>query len=137
MKNSLSSISLDQMLGYLETEKTAEENKVYDRFKPQETLGEHQNLINSVRKDLERGIVLPVGSSLKIYKSKQDPTADPVSAVIINKGLKTSAGNKPEIEFIDSDLHVFTRLDLRNSTEVDKANQPYVFDDILNRILNQ
>ncbi len=125
------------MLGYLETEQTAAEDKLYYHFRPQETLQELQNLINGVRKDLEKGIILPEGASLKIYKSKRDPTADPVSAVLIYKGVKTYTGDKTEIEMVDSDLHVFTRLDLRNPSEKDKQNQLRVFNDILNRVTNR
>lgn len=122
------------MLGYLESDQSAEEDKVYYHYRPEETLRELQNLLNIVRKDLEKGIVLPQGTSLKVYKSKKDPTADPVSAVLIYKGVKTSSGGNIDIEMIDSDLHVYTRLDLRTFTTVDKENQTATFNDILDRV---
>lgn len=122
------------MLGYLETDQSAEEDKVYYHYRPEETLRELQNLINIVRKDLEKGIVLPQGTSLKVYKSKKDPTADPVSAVLIYKGVKTNSGGNIDVEMIDSDLHVYTRLDLRSFTTGDKENQTATFNDILNRV---
>ncbi len=122
------------MLGYLEEDQTTEEDKVYYRFRPQETLRELQNLINGVRKDLEKGFVLPEGSSLKVYKSKKDPTADPVSAVLIYKGVKTFSGQNIEVEMVESNLHVYTRLELRSSSQRDKENQEETFNDILNRV---
>lgn len=124
------------MLGYLETDQTAEEDKVYFRYRPEETLRELQNLINIVRKDLERGFTLPQETSLKVYKSIKDPTADPVSAVLIKKGIKTSTGGDIEVEMIDSDLHVYTRLELRSHSAADKQNQIDTFNDILQRVLN-
>lgn len=124
------------MLGYVEEEQSSEEDKVYYRFRPQETLRELQNLLNKVRKDLEKGVVLPQGSSLKVYKSIQDPTADPVSAVLIYKGLKKADGSPVEVEMIDSGLHVFTRLELRNPSNKDRQMQMAVFNDIISLVIN-
>ncbi len=124
------------MLGYVEEKQTVEEDKVYYRFRPQETLRELQNLLTRVRKDLEKGVVLPQGSSLKVYKSIRDPTADPVSAVLIYKGLKKPDGSPVEVEMIESGLHVFTRLELREHTNKDRQNQLAAFNDILSRVLN-
>lgn len=124
------------MLGYVETVQSKEEDRVYYHFRPQETLQELQKLLTIVRKDLEQGIELPENSSFKVYKSKKDPSADPVSAVLIHKGLKTFEGLPVEIELIDSDLHVYTRLALRDDySSRDLQNQQETFDDIINRIL--
>ncbi|QJW91117.1 esterase [Spirosoma taeanense] len=124
------------MLGYVETNQTAAEDKVYYRFRPQETLQELQNLLTVVRKDLEKGIRLPPGCSLKVYKSSKDPSADPVSAVLIYKGISTADGQPVTVELIDSDLHVYTRLNLRsNVTATDRANQTATFTDITVRVL--
>jgi len=87
-----------------------------------------------VRKDLEKGITLPQGSSMKVYKSKKDPTADPVSAVLIYKGVKTFSGQNIEIEMVESELHVYTRLNLRSYSPKDKTNQEETFNDILKRV---
>ena len=90
-----------------------------------------------VRKQLEDGITLPAGTTMKVYKSIKDPTADPVSAVLIYKGIKTSAGRTIDVEMVDSDLHVFTRLALRSGTDQgDVANQLRTFSDIVSRGLN-
>lgn len=124
------------MLGYLETDQSAEEDKFWFRYRPEETLRELQNLISKVRKDLEKGIVLPQETYLKVYKSIKDPTADPVSAVLIKRGIKTFSGNPVDVEMVDSDLHVYTRLELREHTTADKQNQLETFNDILERVLN-
>lgn len=125
------------MLGYVEVEQSAAEDKVYYHFRPQETLRELQNLLNVVRKELQKGIVLPPGTSLKVYKSKKDAAADPVSAVLIYKGVETHAGQNIDVEMIDSELHVYTRLDLINSTAKDKKNQEATFNDILKRVMEK
>ena len=124
------------MLGYMEVDQSAEEDKVYFRYRPEETLRELQNLLNKVRKDLEKGFVLPQGTSLKVYKSIKDPTADPVSAVLIKRGVKTFSGNPVDVEMVNSDLHVYTRLELRSHTQADKQNQINTFNDIIERVLN-
>jgi carboxylesterase len=124
------------MLGYIETVQSAEEDKVYYHFRPQETLQQLQKLLTVVRRDLERGITVPPACTLKVYKSKKDPTADPVSAVLIDKGTKTSDGKSVDVALIDSDLHVYTRLKLRESvTPKDQQNQIATFTDIVSRAL--
>lgn len=124
------------MLGYVDTEQPAAEDKYYYRFRPQETLRELQALLTVVRKDLERGVTLPSASDLKVYKSKQDPAADPVSAVLIRRGAKTADGAPVEVQLIDSDLHVFTRLALRESvTDRDRQNQTATFAGLVARAL--
>jgi carboxylesterase len=125
------------MMGYLETTMTTAEEGHWYHFRPQETLKQLLNLIEKSRKDLQKGFVLPAGIRVKVYKSIKDPTADAVSAVLIEKGLKNSDGSKIDIEMIDSELHVFTRLDGRdNITQHDRDNQTQVFDDMY-RILMQ
>jgi carboxylesterase len=119
------------MMGYLETTMTAAEEGYWYHFRPQETLKQLLDLIEKVRKDLQKGYNLPSGTRVKVYKSIKDPTADPVSAVLIYKGLKNSDGSNIDIEMIDSELHVMTRLDGRdNITQHDKDIQTHVFDDI-------
>lgn len=123
------------MLGYLESDQSAEEDKLWFRYRPEETLRELQNLLNKVRKDLEKGFVLPQETSLKVYKSIKDPTADPVSAVLIKRGIRTYGGNPIEVEMVDSELHVYTRLELRPHTNADKQNQIATFNNIIQRVL--
>jgi len=128
---------LGPVLGYTTTElETGEQGKWYV-YRPQESLKQLMELINLTRKNLEKGIVLPAGTAMKIYKSKVDATADPVSAVMLYKGLKTNDGKNVDIEMIDSDIHVFTRLNGRNSVSAkDIKNQQDVFADMGSRMKN-
>ncbi|UJH91558.1 hypothetical protein LZ575_02185 [Antarcticibacterium sp. 1MA-6-2] len=125
------------MLGYIEVDQSAAEDVYSYHFRPEETLRELQKLLNIVRKDLEDGIPLPQETSLKMYKSKQDPTADPVSAVLIYKGVRTNAGGKIDVEMVDSNLHVYTNLALRDHTQIDRENQITTFQDILERVTEE
>ncbi len=127
---------LGPMLGYIETKQSAAEDKVYYHFRPQETLQQLQKLLTVVRQDLETGITLPSACTLKVYKSKKDPTADPVSAVLIYQGTQTADGKPVNVELIDSDLHVYTRLKLRDSvTAKDQQNQIAAFTDIVGQVM--
>jgi carboxylesterase len=128
---------LGPMLGYLETTNTEAEEGNWYHFRPQETLKELMNLINKVRKDLQKGFNLPAGTQMKVYKSIKDATADPASAVLIYKGLKNSNGSTIDVEMIESELHVVTRLNGRdNITQQDRNTQTTVFDD-MHKILLQ
>ena len=119
------------MIGYLETTMTTAEEGHWYHFRPQETLEQLLNLTVKSRKDLQEGYNLPAGIGMKVYKSIKDPTADAVSAVLIYKGLKNSDGSNIDIEMIDSELHVVTRLDGRdNITQHDRDIQAHVFDDM-------
>jgi carboxylesterase len=119
------------MLGYIETSMTAAEEGKFYHFRPQETLKQLLNLTDKTRRDLQTGYNLPAGIRMKLYKSIKDPTADPVSAVLIYKGLKHDDGSNIDIEMIDSEIHVVTRLDGRdNITQHDREIQKHVFDDI-------
>lgn len=124
------------MLGYVEADNTSAEDQYYYHYRPQETLQELQKLLTTVRKQLEKGIILPANVKLKVYKSKQDPTADPVSAVLIYNGTKTNDGNPIDLQMVDSKLHVFTNLSLRPAiTQQDQDNQTFVFTDITTKVL--
>jgi carboxylesterase len=119
------------MMGYLETTMTAAEEGYWYHFRPQETLKQLLSLIDKSRKDLQKGINLPEGTSVKVYKSVKDPTADAVSAVLIYKGLRNNDGTNINVEMIDSELHVVTRLAGRdNITQHDRDIQAHVFDDM-------
>jgi carboxylesterase len=124
------------MIGYMETTMTSAEEGYWYHFRPQETFKQLLNLTVKSRKDLQNGYYLPAGVRMKVYKSIKDPGADPVSAVLIYKGLKNSDGSKIDIEMIDSELHVFTRLNGRdNITQHDRDNQTHVFDDMYSILL--
>jgi carboxylesterase len=124
------------MLGYIETGQSAAEDRVYYRFRPQETLRELQALLTTVRKQLEKGVTLPATCALKVYKSKQDSSADPVSAVLIHRGVKGANGQPVDVQLVDSELHVYTRLALREGvTAKDQTNQAATFADLAARVL--
>lgn len=122
---------LGPMLGYLETDMTPEEEGHWYHFRPQETLKELMNLIDKTRKDLENTVYLPSGTKVKVYKSINDPTADAISALMIYKGLKNRDGSKIEVEMLESNIHVVTRLNGReNVTNHDREIQRHVFDNM-------
>lgn len=119
------------MLGYLETTNTPTEEGHWYHFRPQETLQQLLKVIDLSRNDLQKGFKLPAGTQMKVYKSTKDPSADPVSAVLIFKGLKNSDGTNIGMEMMDSELHVGTRLNGRdNVTQHDRDNQWHIFDDM-------
>ncbi|MFA9388301.1 MAG: alpha/beta hydrolase [Prolixibacteraceae bacterium] len=120
------------MLGYLETTNTPTEEGNWYHFRPQETLKQLLSLIDKVRNDLQKGYNLPKGTHMKVYKSIKDPSADAVSSVLMYKGLKSSDGSNIDVEMIDSELHVVTRLAGRDQiTQEDRDIQKHVFDDML------
>lgn len=128
--------ALGPILGYTTTELDAGEEGFWYVYRPQESLKQLMNLIDMTRQDLEKGIELPGGTFLKTFKSKSDATADPVSAVMIYKGMQMYDGNKTEVEIVDSKLHVFTRLAGRdNVTNADKNLQKKTFKEMEMRIL--
>lgn len=123
------------MLGYLETTSTPEEESHWYHFRPQETLQQLMKLIDKTRKDLQTGIKLAPGTDLKVYKSLSDPSADPVSAVLIYKGVRNSDGSRVDVQMMDSKLHVMTRLKGREGvTPTDRATQQTIFEDMHARL---
>ena len=119
------------MLGYLESSLESGEEGHWYHYRPQETLQQLLKVIDKVRKDLQCGFKLPNGTFMTVFKSTKDPTADAVSAVLIYKGLKNSDGSNVNIEMIESDVHVVTRLQGRdNITQRDRDIQAQVFENI-------
>jgi carboxylesterase len=116
------------MLVFVETEQTTTEDSVWYRFRPQETVRELNELMKEGRKELESGVTAPAGTRVRIFHSKNDPTASSTSAVLLYKGLMHSDGSNIDIQMIDSDIHVFTRLALRSGvTSAQIANQQLAF----------
>jgi carboxylesterase len=123
------------MLGYIEVNQSTQENKYWYRFRPYETINELNAVMKIVRKGLEDGITLPSGSYFKVFHSLHDPVASTTSSVLIYKGLKTNTGAAIDVQLMDSDIHVFTRLSLRsNVTPLQKANQLDAFTQIANKL---
>lgn len=118
-------------VGYLKTELDAGENGFWYKYRPQHSLKQLEKLTRQERKKLEKGVVLPAGVRLKVYKAHRDGSADPASAVQLQKGLKESNGNEIVVRVVDSDLHVFTRLKGRNVvSDADRKLQAQVFEEI-------
>ena len=123
------------MIVSVESDQSAQENKYWYRFRPYETINELNCLMRTVRKGLEDGIMLPTGTYLKVFHSLHDPVASTTSTVLIYKGLKTSIGTHIDVQLMNSDIHVFTRLSLRsNVTPLQHANQLDAFNQIVNKL---
>jgi carboxylesterase len=128
---------LKHVVGHLTTDGTDEEKQHWYSNRPAETLAQLHALIGTVRRDLARGVLLPAGAVAKTYKTTGDRTADPVSAVLIYKGLRRADRGFTEVQMLESDLHVFTRLAGRNPNDVtaaDRQRQEQAFLDMIQRV---
>jgi carboxylesterase len=100
--------------------------------RPEENLRELYELTNRVKNHLEDGFKLPKGSRAKVYKIIHDGSADPLGALLIDKGLRTSAGGRILVDMLESRRHVFTRLNGRKgNTKADSTLQIKVFKEML------
>lgn len=127
--------ALGPVLGFVESGNNDQEISYWYSYRPYQALQQLMGLIDLTRKDLQKGIVLPKDCFMKTYKTTVDGAADPVSAVLIWKGVENSDGSKTEVEMVDSHHHVFTRLKYRDGvTEKDWALQKRVFDEMLEKI---
>jgi carboxylesterase len=124
------------LIGYMEVENNEDEKKFWYTYRPYQTLKELRSLTNRVRLQLQKGVILPGNMTMKVFKSDHDDVADPVSAVLIYKGIKDSSGQPIAITMVPSQLHVYTRLSLRNGiTAEDIQNQENTFQEIVQTIL--
>jgi carboxylesterase len=123
------------ILNYVETAKEKGEDGHWYKFLPYQAIGQLNNVSQIIRKYLESGIKLPNNVGMTVYKSKKDNSADPISAVLIKKGLKLNNGSDVEVQMIDSDIHVVTRLRGRNViADKDFENRNFVFNHIYNKL---
>ena len=119
---------LGPVLGYTSVTLSNGEKGHWYVYRPQETLKQLYTLIDLTCHDLEDGITMPSGMYMKVYKSEKDDTADPISALMIYKGMKTANGGNIDAEMVNSSLHVFTRLAGRdNVTPAETALQQKTF----------
>ncbi len=135
--NKLQSIAgiIGPMIVYIEVDQSAQQNNYWYRFRPTETINQLNKLMKIVRKDLEDGIKLPSNTHMQVFHSTHDPVASSTSAVLIYKGMQTNAGGKIEMNMMDSDIHVFTRLALRTDiTALQIANQTLAFTQIAQKL---
>lgn len=127
---------LGPVLGFTTSELEEGEKGYWYVYRPQESLKQLLAVIDLTRRDLEDGFSLPQDTYLKVYKSIKDETAEPVSALLIYKGLKTSKGANIDVEMVESNLHVFTRLKGRsNVSSADEALQLKTFTEMRNKML--
>jgi len=104
------------------------------RNRPTSTLAELNELIERVQGQLEKGITLPDGAHAKCYKAEKDGLADPVSALLMYKGIKESDGGRIDVEIVPTGFHVFTQLAAReNVTDKDRELQQRVFKEMVDR----
>ena len=102
--------------------------------RPSSALQQLYEVARRVEDRLADGFRLPPGSTAHVYKSAVDDVADPVSALVIYKGLRDASGRRIDVEMVESDLHVFTRLHGRDASDVshqDRMNQQRVFQEII------
>ncbi len=119
------------ILSYSTSEFAAGEVGFWYKYRPYQSLKELNTLTQEVRKKLEDGLNSDI--PITVYKSSKDGSADPVSAVLLDRGLKMNGTTTKRIEMIESELHVFTRLKGRNTfSKKDEENQQNVFNEIIN-----
>ena len=125
------------ILGNSPDEGTTEENRHWYVNRPEETLAQLYEVSNRVKNGLESGFRLPKGTQALVRKSKHDPNADPVGALLIYKGLRDADGRHLDVRLVDSRLHVFTRLAARSSipSASDWALQARTFAEITEKAL--
>lgn len=119
---------------------TEDERSHWYTNRPQEALNELYKLCKRVRSELQDGFNLPSGSVAKVYKTAYDETADPVSALLIYKGMRRADGVHVDVEMIDSELHVFTRLKGRDPAAVeavDREHQREAFEEMVSKVKQQ
>jgi carboxylesterase len=117
-------------LGYSASTMEQGENGFWYKYRPYQALEQLNTITQLMRKKLEDGIKLPNNVSLTVYKTKKDDAADPISAALLYNGITNKENLK--VTIINSELHVFTRLQGRNViTANDLEIQNKVFNEIL------
>lgn len=122
------------ILGNSPSDGTPEEEPHWYTNRPQETLNELYELTNLTKNRLESGIKLPLGTRAKVWKAKKDNLADPVSALLLYKGLRMATGGHIAVQMEDTKKHVFTRLHGRSPTSIspeDRKRQTDTFDEMM------
>lgn len=125
------------IIGNVQAEPTEAERPHWYTNRPAETLDQLYDLLKRVRAELHDGIRLPEGAGATIYKTAQDETADPVSALYMYRGLREADGDRVGVQLFDSDLHVFTRLKGRDASAYgpeDVARQQAVFQEMIEAV---
>jgi len=124
-------------VGYVETGLDSAEVGHWYSYRPQESLQQLQQLLDTTQSNLTRGIRLPVNIDLTIYKSMHDNTVNPISAELMEKGIRNHDETKITVKMVASNLHVFTRLQGRETiTQADKDLQLKTFNEMMRIVMN-
>jgi carboxylesterase len=123
--------ALGSTIGYVATTMEVGEDGFWYKYRPYQALQQLNDFTIKTRKDLEQGIVLPDDVTMTVYKSREDGSADPLSAVLLKKGVKRNNGEEIKVKILDSNVHVLTRLTGRNIiTANDRKIQQEIFNEI-------
>jgi carboxylesterase len=125
---------LSLVIDNMASDGTEEEKKHWYTNRPSETLRQLNTLTNKVKAGLADGMKLPAGTQARIYKTNGDQSADPVSALLMYRGLTKANGETVDVTMYDSNLHVFTRLKGREAdsyTAADVKRQQDVFREMI------
>lgn len=127
--------AVGKSLSYSESTMEKGENGYWYKYRPYQALQQLNDFTQHIRKQIEHKIILPQNVKLYVYKSKEDSTADPISAAMLLNGVFHADGSSINVEMINSNLHVFTRLKGRNSYfSEDIQIQQNTFNDIKNKL---
>lgn len=122
------------LIGFTSTEMEKGENGFWYKYRPYQALKELNEITKRMRKSLEKGIETNI--PIETYKAEKDGSADPLSAILIEKGLIPIESGSIKTTFIPSNLHVFTRLKGRNSfSSTDLERQQSIFNQFYNHAL--
>ena len=109
------------------------EKRYWYTNRPISTLKELNEISSRVKNRLARGFTLPESTQAIVYKSEVDDAVDPVSAYLMYLGMKESNGDHVDVRMLDSELHVFTQLQSRESeaTAADEELQLDTFQEMI------
>lgn len=127
----------DPILGNnISKQKDEERSHTYSN-RPVEALAELNSLCTHVREHLEDGWSLESETQAFTWKAKKDGSADPLSALIIKRGLSLSNGKITEVNLVDSDNHIFIQSNNKTSwSDKEKSLQMNTFNEISTRLLS-
>jgi carboxylesterase len=121
------------ILGNSPSDQDDDEKQHWYTNRPAETLDELYTVINRTKNQLEDGMTLPRGTRAKVWKSTDDDQADPLSALMLYKGLRTSSGGRIDVKMVKSSKHVFTRLGLRGGAKKEFDLRDSTFEEMIRR----
>lgn len=117
---------------------TIEERKHWLPVRPIHALIELLNLLRYTEKILRKGISCKSHIGFSIYQSKNDPLIERQSSLDIYNGLIKKTPLDITIHTIQSDKHVFTRLEGREDVSLSDIKTQYqTFHHIINTIKNK